>query len=1030
MISFNFWKTKAKNNKLSNESDLRFMNDYLEHILLEAHDPDVVKKLLNAANAIYVDKNNKHKLEQDKKNYIAEIILKDGNVKDSEDPSLDSLTLGKIVGFVQNVLPAMVGNTQWQEIKKSLNVPVLNPPWVATVGPRRTIGKPKAVFAPVAPPPPPKPPAPTLPEVKELTITGESNPTPFRTILTLLIPSKDVVILRNIANDNPRLVSQTADSPRIWSLTLDKNDILSALSFNKMLQTLRSAGVPHKTLHEAVNNRKLVGTYIPDASSKTTGKLPLWVENRAGDSALLSFPFLLNNERCQKAKNEMYYIFYSQTPPRSLHRGSLLVSGGKLQYYNAITELKKLDFDTSELETVYNEKKDSVFADSMDNPEVYGNIVKHKAEAGGQRANEIKKFRSMVFKKIPYLRQLHNSKGDDKIKLYLKQYEGIAHLYSRSSAINGDETGVGKTYQFLVAAKLRMIDSGKKCLIVTIASVRDQTANDIVTLFGPAEASKIGYDITKTDGKSWIIVSYERFQQPEFNTNKTIDINKVNSFVDKYITNQYGVVVLDEIHRAKSVESMRSNVLKYVVNAIPVKYGLTATLSANKPDDVQNQLKMIGHPIGALEKFSEHLIQNPALVVKTSQFNNAYQKEMNRKDFEVNIVDKNYKPITREPVLFVDALDIGKKAQEKNPNIDLFMVDDTTDPMTLMLGDRAEFLYTDKFMKAQKMNRLLHTTGVYDRKTKKQIMGNKLPNIKRRVVERPINLELFCNNVRKEFEKIKSKPTKDGQKAKIEIMTIRRLIAVAKVNITARRVEEILKNHASEIKKEIAAGPQPYKKDTEGHKIVVFTNFIESAKRLVKAINQKLQEFATKEQLTQPLKVVEYFGNSSESELKKNIDAFKTDPNVRVIVMTMQKGGTGIDFPNIARNMVLNDVFYTPESAEQSEGRIYRINTKKSPEIYYPIAKNLDIDKRIYETLKERRQLAKQIQKSQHDYIQNNNEQNLADLVAKEKKSHELERNLEFTLEQEIMAICNKNKNESILNPLYMNFIRFMMLRG
>ena len=58
--------------------------------------------------------------------------------------------------------------------------------------------------------------------------------------------------------------------------------------------------------------------------------------------------------------------------------------------------------------------------------------------------------------------------------------------------------------------------------------------------------------------------------------------------------------------------------------------------------------------------------------------------------------------------------------------------------------------------------------------------------------------------------------------------------------------------------------------------------------------------------------------------------------------MSMKMGSTGIDFPNASRNMVINDFDWTPESAEQSEGRIYRINTDHPVDISYMVSQGID----------------------------------------------------------------------------------------
>ena len=819
-------------------------------------------------------------------------------------------------------------------------------------------------------------------------------------------------LLKDISDRNFKILSYD-NIKRKWILSVDKTDFQNAKKIYEITTLIRKAKIPCQDAINEINNKKLSATYIPNGTETSSQQLPVWVNNNKNNSADIKLPVLLNNKKSQDIKDELYYIFFNKSEPPIRKETGLFVTGNSTQYYNAINLLHNNNFDTSEITKVYKEKD---IQDTHDKPELHGNI---KKETGGQKANQQKSFKAMVLNKIPYLKKLDQ---ENKLKLYLKQYEGIAHLYSRKSAINGDETGVGKTFQFLVAAKLKMLDTNnkKKCLVITLKSVIDQLAQDITTLFGPDETNKIGYRIEDADTKDWIIVNYERFQSKQFYGGKNVDENKVTQFVKQNIENKFAVVVMDELHRIKSKESMRSQVLKDVVKAIPVKYGMTATLAANTAEDVKNQLQIIGHNLADVPNFEKNLVQNPALEYNTRSFNTNYATQLAR-NVEFKIINDKHQVIKDK----IKTQELNQ-FKNQNPTENLFMYDDTTEPMTLMLADRQNFMEHDAMNKAQKMNRLLHITGVYDRKTKRQIRGNKLPKLNRHVATPDVSLERFCSNVKKEFEKIKSNP--NSEQKSMGITKARKLIAMAKVKASAKRVKQICVKYTKEIIKEIAEGVQPYDKNREGHKVVVFTNFLQSAKQLLTAIDEKLAEFAKQASITTPLKAVAYNGKLSKSELAKNLKAFKTDPSVRVIVMTMQKGGTGIDFPNIAKNMVINDVFYTPESAEQAEGRIYRINTNKPPEIYYVVAKNIEIDKRIYETLKDRRRLAQEIQKSNNDYYKNGNEDARKDAIEKFKLDQQKAKNLDTTIEKEIKNICGMNENT--LNPLHMTFKTFMMFYG
>ena len=829
-------------------------------------------------------------------------------------------------------------------------------------------------------------------------------------------------------------------------------------------------------------------------------------------------PYLLDKNKTNKAENELKWLFYNEPEVEngvnykkpSVHgKGVVSVYGRKIQYFNAIRELRKLGFDTSELQSVYDNKSSTVFSDSKDQPEIYDQIK--FAQDANKKEEALKEFKDMVFKKIPHLKNLQQLKDAGKpegFALFPKQWEGVAHLYSRSSAINGDETGVGKTNQFLIAAKLRMVDSGKKCLIVTMSDLKSQLFQEISRLFGPGEDGKVSFD--EKSPKDWTIVNYETFQSPKFMIKAGVpDDKKIDAFIQSYIGDNYEVMVLDEAHKVKIESSIRSYVLGKIAKYIPVKYNITATLSANKPIDIKNQLAVVGHNLGKMstEDFQHNFIEHSALVANTPSFNKKY----NLYNKKVDIIDQNKNKMTPAPVPYEEALKFVSAAPE---GTNLFMFDDTTDPVTLMLADREKFLKFDRFVKAQSMNRLLHTTGVYDKKTKQEI-NPKLKRLKNEVVGMPVNKKRFCKNVRnivrqkmlfdklptrkninlesianwlqgitmpstKEtliknfqkdrlkiqssslaaneyvsnnndqaksvlkqfgindaneyayffvyvFEKGSTTELSPAKKQETNITTIRRLIAQSKVPITVNKVKQLLINNAEHIKNEIKKISVPDDKMQKDTKIVIFTNFKPVAKQLISDIQNALNEFCKEQKMPKcGLEVLGYYGDISDKQLEANKLRFKTDPKVRVIVMTMQKGGTGIDFPNIAKNMIINDVFYTPESADQAEGRIYRINTTQKPEIYYPVAKNIDLDKKIFATLKERRKLASIIQDAQNHYVDTNDEKDLEKIKQAQDESESLRIELEKNIADQIDDLC---KDVKVFEAVDMSFRNFIFLR-
>jgi superfamily II DNA or RNA helicase len=149
-------------------------------------------------------------------------------------------------------------------------------------------------------------------------------------------------------------------------------------------------------------------------------------------------------------------------------------------------------------------------------------------------------------------------------------------------------------------------------------------------------------------------------------------------------------------------------------------------------------------------------------------------------------------------------------------------------------------------------------------------------------------------------------------------------------------------------------------KPAAASKVVVFTNFIEAGRQLVDKISSELKNINPRYSL------ITFLSDTSKKEREQVKSKFTDDPNIKVLVMSMKMGGTGIDFPNAAQHMVINDFDWTPESAEQSEGRIYRINTDHPVKISYVVGRGLDQE--LFEKVQKKREIAAIIQKYRREY--------------------------------------------------------------
>ena len=82
---------------------------------------------------------------------------------------------------------------------------------------------------------------------------------------------------------------------------------------------------------------------------------------------------------------------------------------------------------------------------------------------------------------------------------------------------------------------------------------------------------------------------------------------------------------------------------------------------------------------------------------------------------------------------------------------------------------------------------------------------------------------------------------------------------------------------------------------------------------------------------------------------------------MRAIAIMITAGGTGLDFPNVTDTVRVNDFDWTPRSAEQSEGRFYRIISDFDVNTTYSIAHGTE-DEEFYNRVQDKRKIAAIVQ--------------------------------------------------------------------
>ena len=247
-------------------------------------------------------------------------------------------------------------------------------------------------------------------------------------------------------------------------------------------------------------------------------------------------------------------------------------------------------------------------------------IIKEERIEGnvdGFKDNEEFKTAATVFEE-----NFGKTRPGENFKLKDLQVQGMQFLYSRSSALLGDETGTGKTIMSIAAAQLRLMKDNsipfnanipdpeilsqfrKGCLVFTLPSVVKQFSRNVEQITG-LPANQISNNWNDTNA-IWKILPYNILSVEGTAIEATAFLRQQAQ------QGRFAVCILDECHTIKNgtptsrvpngdhKKSKTTFNCQDITQSIPFVWGLSATIVANKPIDLYNQLKAINHPLGKL----------------------------------------------------------------------------------------------------------------------------------------------------------------------------------------------------------------------------------------------------------------------------------------------------------------------------------------------------------------------------------------------------------------------------------------------
>lgn len=158
------------------------------------------------------------------------------------------------------------------------------------------------------------------------------------------------------------------------------------------------------------------------------------------------------------------------------------------------------------------------------------------------------------------------------------QCEGIAYMINHGNCINGDDCGLGKTGQTI--ATLELMDAFP-ALVITPASVKYNWKKEWEK-WNPTRTVGVVGRKKKFDENVWqndvIIINYDILGER--------GLDKPTAKFKELLKKRWASCVIDEIHFLKSEKALRTKMAKKIVKTVPHVWGLTGTLTQNKPADL------------------------------------------------------------------------------------------------------------------------------------------------------------------------------------------------------------------------------------------------------------------------------------------------------------------------------------------------------------------------------------------------------------------------------------------------------------
>ena len=168
------------------------------------------------------------------------------------------------------------------------------------------------------------------------------------------------------------------------------------------------------------------------------------------------------------------------------------------------------------------------------------------------------------------------------------QLESLGYALNKGNLINGDDVGLGKTFEAIIYAETT---NSFPCLVIVPASVKYNWGEKWQEIVGPnRDISIIESAETKTRKNNWnaevVIINYDIIGKKQ-GSGATVKFKELTSI-------KWKMVIFDEAHFLKEKKAQRSKAAKMIIKPKDIKIQLlTGTATMSKPVELWNLLLLI-----------------------------------------------------------------------------------------------------------------------------------------------------------------------------------------------------------------------------------------------------------------------------------------------------------------------------------------------------------------------------------------------------------------------------------------------------